>query len=133
MANNQQDLHLLPAPFKKVAFGLMTLSILLIILAASNLLSTNKEIVMTFAKIELLISLLMLALTKNKVEDELTIKLRLKALASSFIFGTVYVIAIPLVNLLLNETYFTDKGATEVIIAMLLYYFLIFYTMLKKR
>lgn len=133
MANNQQDLRLLPAPFKKVAFGLMTLSILLIILAASNLLSTNKEIVMTFAKIELLISLLMLALTKNKVEDELTIKLRLKALASSFIFGTVYVIAIPLVNLLLNETYFTDKGATEVIIAMLLYYFLIFYTMLKKR
>jgi hypothetical protein len=133
MANNQQDLRLLPAPFKKVAFGLMTLSILLIILAASKLLSLDKEIDMTIAKIGLLISLLMLALTKNKVEDELTIKLRLKALASSFIFGTVYVIAIPLVNLLLNETYFTDKGATEVIIAMLLYYFLIFYTMLKKR
>lgn len=75
----------------------------------------------------------MLVLTKNKVEDELTIKLRLKALASSFIFGTVYVIAVPLVNLLLNETYFTDKGTTEVIIAMLLYYFLIFYKMLKKR
>lgn len=133
MANNQQDLRLLPAPFKKIAFGLMTLSILLIIPAASKLLSLDKEIDMTIAKIGLLISLLMLALTKNKVEDELTIKLRLKALASSFIFGTVYVIAIPLVNLLLNETYFTDKGTTEVIIAMLLYYFLIFYTMLKKR
>lgn len=133
MTKNNQDLRLLPVPFKKVAFGIMIFSVLLVVLAVSKILPIDKDIVKTISKTGILISLLLLALTKNKIEDELTSRIRLKAFASSFIFGVGSVIVEPFVSLLFKDGFLSDKGATEILITMFLFYFMTFYYMLKKR
>lgn len=133
MAKNHQDLRLLPLPFKKVAFGIMIFIVLLIILTISKIIPLDKSSTKVISKTGILISLLLLALTKNKIEDELTSKIRLKALASSFIFGVGYVIAEPFISVFFQNGFLSNKGATEILITMLLFYFMTFYFMLKKR
>ena len=133
MHNNHQDLRLLPVHFKKVAFGIIILSVLFIALTISKVIPVDNGIVKTISKTGFLVSLLLLALTKNKIEDELTSKIRLKAFASSFVFGVVYVIVEPFVSLLFKDGFLSGKGVTEVLIMMFLFYFMSFYYMLKKR
>lgn len=133
MNKNQNDLRLLPTPFKKVALGIMLLSVLFVVLSLSYTLIINKMIVITISKTGILISLLIFALTKNKIEDELTSRIRLKAFAGSFIFGVGYAIGEPFLNLLLKGNLISDKGVTGHLILMFLFYFMFFYLMLKKR
>ncbi len=133
MTKNKQDLLLLPISFKKVSFGIMTLCVLLVVLTISEILPIDKYLVKIISKTGILVSLLLLALTKNKIEDELTSRIRLKAFASSFIFGVGYVIVEPFVHLLFHDNFLSDKGVTELLITMFLFYFLTFYSMLKKR
>ncbi len=133
MTKNQQDLRLLPLPFKKVAFGIILFSVLLVVLSISKTLPIDKDVVKTISKTGILVSLLLLALTKHKIEDELTSRIRLKAFAGSFIFGVGYVIVQPFVSLLFNDGFMSDKSVVEVLVAMFLFYFMAFYFMLKKR
>jgi hypothetical protein len=133
MDKNHQDLRLLPVHFKKIAFGIFTLSFLLFVLTISKVILIDEDIVKTISKTGVLISLLLLALTKNKIEDELTSRIRLKAFASSFIFGVAYVSVEPFVSLLFKDGFLSDKGVIEVLITMFLFYFIIFYYLLKKR
>jgi len=88
---------------------------------------------MTISKTGILISLLILALTKNKIEDELTIRIRLIAFTGSFIGGVVWVIVEPFRELLLHDSFSSDEGATGILILMFLIYFMTFYLMLNKR
>ena len=133
MTKNNQDLRLLPVPFRKVAFGIMIFSVLLIVLIKSKILPIDKDIVKTISQTGILVSLLLLTLTKNKIEDELTSRIRLKAFASSFIFGVGYVIVDPFVSLLFKDGFLSNRGVTEILITMFLFYFMTFYSMLKKR
>ncbi len=125
----QQDLKLLPTYFKKVAFGIMLISALLVVLSISKSLPIDKEIIKTVAKSGFLISLLLLVITRNKIEDELTLRIRLKAFSSSFIFGVVMVIIDPFINLLFDGNFLSDKGVTELLISMFFFYFLMIFLM----
>ena len=129
----QQDLNLLPINFKKVAFGIMLISALLVVLSISKSLPIDKEIIKTVAKSGFLISLLLLVITRNKIEDELTLRIRLKAFAASFIFGVVMVIIEPFINLLFDGNLLSDKGVTELLISMFLFYFIMVFIMKKNR
>ena len=129
----QQDLNLLPINFKKVAFGIMLISALLVVLSILKSLPIDKEIIKTVAKSGFLISLLLLVITRNKIEDELTLRIRLKAFAASFIFGVVMVIIEPFINLLFDGNLLSDKGVTELLISMFLFYFIMVFIMKKNR
>lgn len=129
----QQDLHLLPRYFKKVAFGIMLFSALLVVLTILKVLPIDKEIIKTIAKSGFLISLLLLVITRNKIEDELTLRIRLKAFAVSFIYGVVSVILEPFKNLLFGDSFLSDKGVTELLISMIFFYFLMMFKMKKNR
>lgn len=129
----QQDLKLLPTNFKKVAFGIMLISALLVVLSISKLLPIDKEIIKTVAKSGFLISLLLLVITRNKIEDELTLRIRLKAFAASFIYGVVIVIVEPFINLLFGDSFLSDKGVTELLISMFFFYFIMMFLMKKNR
>jgi hypothetical protein len=129
----QQDLKLLPTNFKKVAFGIMLISALLVVLSISKLLPIDKEIIKTVAKSGFLISLLLLVITRNKIEDELTLRIRLKAFAASFIYGVGIVIIEPFINLLFGGSFLTEKGVTELLISMFLFYFIMIFIMKKNR
>jgi len=129
----QQDLRLLPGHFKKVAFGIMLLSALLVVLYILKVLTIDKEIVETIAKSGFLISLLLLVITRNKIEDELTLRIRLKAFTASFIYGVVIVIVEPFLNLLFGDSFLSDKGVTELLINMFFFYFIMMFLMKKNR
>ena len=133
MNKAQNDLRLLPAIFKKIGFTLLLISVLFAALSISKLLQIDKVLAMTLFKSGMLISLLLLALTKNKIEDELTLKIRLKALAATFIYGVVVVIIEPLISLLFNGNFLFDKAAPELLMSMFLFYFLMLYMMKKNR
>ena len=129
----QQDLRLLPRYFKKVAFGIMLFSALLVLLTILKVLPIDKEIIKTIAKSGFLISLLLLVITRNKIEDELTLRIRLKAFAVSFIYGVVSVILEPFKNLLFGDSFLSDKGVTELLISMIFFYFIMMFKMKKNR
>jgi len=129
----QKDLWLLPANFKKIAFGIMLLSVLFVILAISKVLTIDREIVKTISESTILISLLLLALTKNKIEDEMTLRIRLKAFAASFIYGAVIVVVEPFLNLLFGDRFLFEKNTVELLISMFLFYFIMMFLMKKSR
>ncbi len=129
----QQDLRLLPNNFKKVAFGIMILSILLVVLSVLKAITIDEEIVKTLAKSGFLVSLLLLVITKNKIEDELTLRIRLRAFAASFIYGVVIVIAEPFINLLFGDSFVSDKGIAELLISMFFFNFFMMFLMKKNR
>ncbi|MCK9304338.1 MAG: hypothetical protein M0P27_02955 [Bacteroidales bacterium] len=129
----QQDLRLLPAHYKKYAFGILIFSIILIILIALKSIPVDKHIVKEIPITGILVSMFILAFTRNKVEDELTSKIRLKAFAGAFIFGAGSVIVEPFVNIFFEHSFSSDKGAAQLVMAMFIFYFIIFYLSLKNR
>lgn len=131
MNNIQKDLRLLPNYFKKIAFGFILLFILLAILTKYQILPFDKDIIKAITKTGLLISLLLLALTKDKIEDELTLRIRLRAFTFSFFVGVVNVILEPYMNLLLKGSFLSTKGTDQLIFSMIFFYFIMFF--LLKR
>ncbi len=128
MNTNQTDLKLLSPIFKKIAFGIMALSIVFLILNATKILSIEKEAIETITKSGFLVSLLLLAVTRNKVEDERTLKIRLKAFTASFIYGVIIVIINPLINF-----NFMAKSAINILITMFIFYFILVFLMKRKQ
>jgi hypothetical protein len=133
MNKTQKDLSLLPRNFRKIAFGIMVLCGLLVLLSILELHAIEKEIVASVAKSFFLIALLMLVLTRDKIEDELTIRIRLKSFAAAFIYGVVVLIVEPFINLLFGDSFLSDKGAMELLISMFFFYFIIRFIMKRNR
>lgn len=133
MNTAQQDLRLLPRKFRKVAFGIMSLTVLLAVLSILKVLTIDKEIIQTIAKSGFLVSLLLLAITRNKIEDELTLRIRLQAFTASFIYGVVIVVVEPLIRFLLGNSLLSAMGVTALLISMFLFYFLMMFLMKKNR
>lgn len=129
----QKDLLLLPVHFKKVAFGIMVLFVLFVVLSLSKVLTIEKDIVKTIASSGFLISLLLLAITKSRTEDERTLRIRLQAFAASFIYGVGVVIIEPFINLLFDNNFLSDKGVTELLISMFFFYFIMFFILRRNR
>jgi len=134
MNNIQKDLRLLPNYFKKIAYSLILIPVMLAILFKTNLISIEKDLITLIGKNTILVSLLLLSITSNKIEDELTHKNRLKAFTSSFIFGVVFSVISSISNYL-----FPDFGSpsntsiTYILIQMFVIYFIILYSMKKAN
>ena len=133
MKNIHKDLRLIPYSFKKVTYGVFGLIVLVAILSIIQVLPFDEDLVKTILKSVLLITFLLFALTEDKVEDELVSKIRLKAFAASFIYGVATLVIDPLINLIFDGRFYSDKSSNELLISMFLFYFLIFYFMKKKR
>ncbi len=133
MKNNHSEIRLLPLYYKKVALIILSLTIIFVILSITKAISIEKEIAKTIATIGILIACLLFALTKNKEEDELTLIIRFKALAGAFIFGTLYTVITPFINLFSGDDFQVNLKVSQILIMMFGMYFFNFYAMLKKR
>lgn len=131
MKNSIQDLRLLPNYFKKIALAILVFSILLLI--GFKVIPLHSPIFREISYNGVLISLLLLAITRDKTEDERTIKLRLQSFAAAFIFGVVIVIVNPYINLLFDGSYFSNKGSGELLFSMLAFYFIVFYNAKRSK
>jgi len=133
MNKTQKDLNLLPPVFKKIAYGIVFLTILFAILSITKVLTIDKQIAKTISMSFFLIALLLLAITQSKMEDELTLRIRLKAFAASFIYGVAFVIITPFINLLFDGSFLLDMGVEQLLISMFLFYFMMMFIMKRSR
>ncbi len=131
MDKEQKDLLLLPASFRKIAFGIMILSVLYLLLREWQ--ATDKSAIQTMATSGFLTSLLLLAITKSKIEDERMTKIRLKAFTGSFIYAVVIVITNPVVSFIFGDHYALDKRVTELLISMFFFYFIMIFILKKSQ
>ena len=90
----------LPNSFKKVGIGIIILSLVAII--ANKLSIDNAELTLT-AKYGILVGLLVISISKEKIEDELITSLRMQSYTFAFIAGVVItLLSNPLVNFIAN-------------------------------
>lgn len=133
MKNDQFRLRLLPNCFKKIGIGILVLTVLFFALRLFNVLSFDKILVLTISINGVLISLLIVAISEEKIEDELTAQIRLVSLGASFITGVVAVITSPFLAMLIGASGESFQSSSSILIFMFMMYFISFRSRLKKR
>lgn len=133
MVKGDRKVRLLPRYFNKVAIILFVLVLIFAGLSLLNILPIDKSILKELTKEGVLLTLLILALTRSKVEDELTLRIRVVSYASAFFFGVARAILNPIINLLFGGPFHSDTRTDELLVSMLLFYFVIFYFLKRGR
>lgn len=128
---------LFPPVFKIIGVILIILAFLpLTFINSSDLMDDKKELMLILIFNAIILGLLILAWSKDKVEDEMTISLRLKAMSLAFIFGVLYTVFMPLLEYsfatLYDET-LVVFSSQQLILTMLIFYLIIYYLQKLRR
>ena len=126
---------LLPNYFKKVGMAVMILAILpalIIKLIDIQIAQAQKNLFKLMTMNVFILGLLFVAWAKDKVEDELTIMLRLKSMGFAFILAVLSVVMKPLTDVLFKDT-LGDFKAQELVLSMLFVYLIMYYLQKKGR
>ena len=132
---NSKKPRLLPGYFKIIGLGLMILAFapeVIIILNKVSILAPQKELLKLITKSVFILGLLVIALSKDKIEDEMTFTIRLNAMAWAFLFAVFMVITEPFVDILLSGSADVISG-THIVVLMLGFYLLMYYLLKLKR
>ncbi len=130
MSKIQKKLNLLPTKYKNVGYVGIGLAIIVFILSLTKMM--EKEIASFIIKSILAISFLIIALSKDKIEDELIENIRLKAFAYSFVLATFIVFIFPIFDVVLGGEFKMMSGL-DLLMYMFGYYFFNFYNMKSER
>ncbi len=133
MKNDPNQIKLLPNKFKKLGIGLLVISLAMHFAAKLKVGDFDIELLKSISNIGLLISFSLIAFTRDKDEDELTLKIRTTALVAGFLFGVVEVILQPFVHLLIEGQYFSEIDGVRMLIHMFLAYFVMSFVLKRKR
>ena len=125
------DIKLLPHKFKIVGYVLLAIAILLFGIVITEIISVEKEITKNIFFDLILIAFLILALSKEKIEDERSMKLILVAFAATFLYGVLFAVVSPFVSILFHGSFEIDIHASQLLFTMFLWYFGVFYFMKK--
>ena len=126
----------LPNHYKKIGTGLFIVAVIAIL--SLRFLVEDAGIFMSFAKNIILLSLLIISVSKDKIEDELTVKLRSQSYSMSFIVGIFYALAQPYVNytvakILGENDVYSELRAFEILWFLLIVQLLFFYKLKRAR
>ena len=123
---------LLGVHFKKIGVVVMILSMvpgLIVKTMHIVLMESQKDLLKSLSYSGFLLGLLFIVLSRDKVEDELTIHIRITSMQEMFIFAVIYVMIKPLIVWVLQSP-FTDVSGQQLVTLMLVGYLISFY--LKK-
>lgn len=126
---------LLPEYFKKIGIAVMILAFVPAVVVKSmgfEMLPLQKEFFKVFTLNAFILGLLFVAMSRDKIEDEMTIYIRLKAMAFSFFWAVSFVIIRPFVDLLFKDPIEAITGQ-GVVMSMLLVYLMIYYVTKRGR
>jgi hypothetical protein len=120
--NQMKELKLLPHKYFKIGIVLTIASFVGVI--SLNIMGdyvTAKLIIKNL----MLVSVLMIAISKDKEEDEMTLKLRSQAFVFAFIWGVLYAAAQPFINMA-ADFFISDenKGWTQLSVNQVLFFML---------
>ena len=120
---------LLPVYFKKIGLLVMILAFIPAIIVKTmnvELVQTQKELFRVLTLNAFILGLLFVAWSRDKVEDEMTVAIRLKSMAWTFTWAVLYVIIKPIMDLLFNDPIGNLTGQ-EVVMSMLFVYLILYY------
>ena len=129
------EVGLLPNMYKKVGIAVMLLAFVpAVIIKVINLqlIPSNKEVLRLFTMNAFILGLLFIAWAKDRVEDELTVQIRLKAMSWAFLWAVLFVVIKPIVDMLFRDP-IADQKSQELVLSMLLVYLLMYYFQKKGR
>ena len=124
----------LPTYFKRIGLAVMVLAVVPLVLKAIgsiDMARQTRHLVGVLTMNAFILGMLLIALAKDKVEDEMFIAIRIQSMAVAFIFAVFYVIVTPFVALAFNDPVDTMTGQ-QVVLTMLLIYLFTYY-MRKRR
>ena len=123
-----KPIKLLPQYFKKVGLGIIILCVLVPLafkLLHIQTAPAKKEMIKHLAKDIFMIGLMFIAFSRDKIEDELTMLLRMKALISGVMFTFIYIVVADVFNLFVSEPIIVDnafKIMTQCVVMQISYY-----------
>ena len=126
---NKNEAVLLPKYFKKIGLVVMILAFVPAVVVKSmniEMVQSQKELFRVFTLNAFILGLLFVAWSKDKVEDEMTVAIRLKAMAWTFSWAVLYVIIKPIVDLILKDP-IQDLTGQQVVMSMLFVYLIMYY------
>lgn len=100
------------------------------------LMEGDTELLKELSKKGLLVAMLLMSISKDKEEDELTVKLRMQSYALAFVIGVIYALVMPYIDYGVSKMIkpegevFKDLGDFQVLVFMLMIQ-LMFYHSLK--
>lgn len=126
----------LPHSFKKIGIAIIILAFLIIIVG--KIADFNTPTLKFILKRIILVGLLVVALAREKVEDEMIRTIRGQAFSMAFVAGVVYTLIQPLINYIASlivekdKSPLSDLGDFQVLWFLLTMHLLFFY-MIKRK
>lgn len=127
-----EEFRFLPNYCKKIAFVLLISAIAFMLLSVVIDFGIDPKLSKTLAKNAILVSLLILVISKDKHEDINVLKARFLAFIGSFTFGVVFAILTPVFEYFFAKKNIAYVGVSELLFAMFFFYFWIFITQKLK-
>lgn len=131
--NGTPKKHGIPTYFKKVGLAVMVLAFVSAFLVKTGnveLSQHDKDLFRVMTLSAFILGLLLIALAKDKFEDEMIGSLKLRTMAFAFVFGVSIVIITPIVELISNDPV-SEMSGHRVVLSMLGVYLIVYY--LGKR
>jgi hypothetical protein len=128
-----KPLNLMPNYFKKIGLGLILSTLFFMIstkVVGFHFIPEKKVIIKVFLRDIAILGMFFIAFSKEKDEDELTMQIRLKALASAFVFFIFSQISWDIINLISGEPLEAIKGD---VFQSMIWYFFSYYTIKLLR
>lgn len=120
-----KELKLLPHKYFKIGIGVAIISF--ISMLSLKYMGDYGLAIQLFRNV-MLLSLLVITVSKSKEEDEMTIKLRSQAFVLAFIWGVLYAVVQPIISILAN---FFMNSKTEEWSEMSMYQILLFMLLIQ--
>ena len=132
---NKKKIGLLPTYFKIIGFAIIVLAFVPPVIVKSmniEIIQSQKEFFKLITFNFIILGLFFIAISRDKIEDEMTIIIRLKSMAFAFSWAVLYVIIKPFVDLLFKDPP-QDLTGQGIVMSMLIVYMIIYYLLKKGR
>ncbi len=123
-----KPLNLLPNYFKKIGLGFILASVVFVVsvkISGIHPTAEKKEMMKTISRDVVLLGMMLIAFSKEKDEDELTMLIRMKALASAFVYIVIFKIVSDVFGIIDQELIENMNGY---FFQMMIWYFFIYYS-----
>ncbi len=123
-----KPLNLLPNYFKKIGLGFILASVVFVVsvkISGIHLSVEKKEMMKTISRDVVLLGMMFIAFSKEKDEDELTMLIRMKALASAFVYIVIFKIVSDVFGIIDQELIENMNGY---FFQMMIWYFFVYYS-----
>jgi hypothetical protein len=128
-----KPLNLLPNYFKKIGLGFILASVVFVVsvkILGIHLTAEKKEMMKIILSDAFLLGMVIVAFSKDKDEDELTMLIRMKALGSAVVFVVIFKIVNDIFHL---TTQVSNETMNGYFFQMMVWYFFVYYSSKRIR